>query len=114
MEEEIKKGSKAPVCWIWKLTVEVVALIPATVPLSLKMPGVKAPVLLPVKAKPGVKEPAPLPPLVTANVPVQLGTKVRVLAVLVLMPMTMLVSEVVATWTPGPVKEDMEVKAEVR
>ena len=39
----------------------------------------------------------PVPPLATDNWPVKLGTKVRVLAVEVLMLMTMLASLVVAT-----------------
>ena len=69
---------------------------------------------LPVKTKPGVKEPAPVPPLATDRVPVQPGTKVKVLAVDVLILMTMLVSEPVATEMAGPVKAEMEVKAEVR
>ena len=108
------KGSRAPVCWMLKLTVEEVALIPATVPLSLNNPGVKAEVPCPVKTKPGVKVPAPLPPLLTAKVPVQVGTKVKVLAVVVLTLMSMLVSELVATWIAGPVREEMEVRAVVR
>jgi hypothetical protein len=37
-----------------------------------------------------------------------------VLAVVVEMLRVMLVSVVVATWMPGPVKADREVKAEVR
>ena len=56
----------------------------------------------------------PVPPLEGANTPVQPGIKVKVLAVVVLMLMVMLVSVVVATWIAGPVKEEIEVKAEVR
>ena len=41
-EEEMLNGSKAPVPWMLKETVEEVALAPATVPLSIKMPVVKA------------------------------------------------------------------------
>ncbi len=44
----------------------------------------------------------------SASVPVQPGTKVRVLAVLVFIEMVMLVSEVVATATAGPVRAEME------
>ncbi len=114
MEEEIKKGSKLAVCWIWKLTVEVVALMPTLVPSSLSLPGRKALVALPVKTKPGVKEPAPLPPLATANVPVQPGTKVKVLAVLVETEIKTLVSELVATWMDVPVIPETWVMAVVR
>jgi hypothetical protein len=52
---------------------------------------------LPVKTKPGVKLAAPVPPLFTASCPVQLGIKVRVLAVVVDILIRILVSEVVAT-----------------
>ena len=110
----MRKGSRAPVCWIWKLTVEEVAPMPATVPLSRRMPGRIALVELPVKTKPGVKLPAPLPPLLTASVPVHPGIKVKVLAVVVETLMSMLVSEVVATWIAGPLIPETWVMAEVR
>ena len=97
-----------------KLTVEEVALMPATVPSSLKAPLRKGLVALPVKTKPGVKLEAPLPPLLTESWPVKLGTKVKVLAVEVLMEIKMLVSEEVEMWRPGPVRPETEVMAEVR
>ena len=56
----------------------------------------------------------PVPPLATDSWPVKLGTKVKVLAVEVLMEIKMLVSEEVAMWMPGPVRAEMEVKAEVK
>ena len=108
------KGSKLEVCWMLKLTVEEVALMPATVPLSLIKPLAMALVPLPIRLKPGAKELAPVPPLPTANWPVKLGTKVKVLAVEVLMLIKMLVSEVVAMAMAGPVRAEMEVIAEVR
>ena len=80
-----------------KVTVEEVALMPATVPLSLIRPLEIALVPLPMRLKPGAKVAAPVPPLATARVPVKLGMKVRVLAVVVEMEITMLVSEEVAT-----------------
>ena len=52
--------------------------------------------------------------LAAARVPVKPGTKVKVLAVVVLTLMVMLVSEEVATWMAGPVRAEIEVKAEVR
>ena len=94
--------------------VEEVALTPATVPLSRITPGLKAPVPCPVRTKPGVKDAAPLPPLLTARVPVKFGIKVRVLLVVVEMEITMLVSEVVATWIEGPLMPETAVMAEVR
>jgi hypothetical protein len=97
-----------------KETVAEVALMPATVPLSLMRPLAIALVLLPVKTNPGAKEPAPVPPLATARVPVKLGMKVRVLAVVVEMEIKMLVSEVVATWIAGPVIPETWVMAEVK
>lgn len=54
-----------------------------------------------------------VPPLAIDSWPVKFGMKVKVLAVVVLMPMTMLVSEVVATCRVGPVRAEREVKAEV-
>lgn len=56
----------------------------------------------------------PVPPLLIANVPVHPGTKVKVFDVVVEMLMVIFVSEVVATWTAGPVKPEKEVSAEVR
>lgn len=56
----------------------------------------------------------PVPPLWTAKVPLQPGIKVKVLEVVVEMERRMLVSEEVATWIAGPVKAEIEVKAEVR
>jgi hypothetical protein len=56
----------------------------------------------------------PVPPRPGANTPVKEGIKVKVLAVVVLMLMTMLVSEVVATEMAGPVRAEMEVRAEVK
>ena len=56
----------------------------------------------------------PVPPLATESCPVKPGTKVKVLAVVVLMLTVMLASEVVATWMAGPVKAEMEVRAEVK
>ena len=91
------KGSRAAVCWMLKETVDDVAVMPATVPLSLMIPGVKAAATLPVKTKPGVKDAAPVPPLATASWPVKLGMKVKVLAVVVEMEIRMLVSEELAT-----------------
>jgi hypothetical protein len=61
----------------------------------------------------GVLEVA-VPPLATAKVPLHPGIKVKVLAVVVEMLIAMLVSVVVATWMAGPVKLEIEVKAEVR
>ena len=52
--------------------------------------------------------------LAAAKVPVKPGTKVKVLAVEVLTLMVMLVSVVVAMWILGPVRAEMEVRAEVR
>lgn len=97
-----------------KDTVELVALMPTTVPSSLSLPLLKALVPLPVKTKPGAKEEAPLPPLPTESWPVKDGMKVRVLAVEVEILIKMLVSEVVATWITGPVRPDTELMAEVR
>ena len=108
------KGSRLEDWRILKETVEEVALTPATVPLSLKTPTVMAPVLCPVKTKPGVKLAAPEPPLATESWPVHPGTKVRVSAVVVLMLIRMLVSEEVATWRAEPVRPETEVKAEVK
>ena len=107
------KGSRLEVCWIWKLMVEEVALMPATVPLSLMTPLAMV-VPAPIKSKPGAKAEAPVPPLVTAKVPVKLGTKVKVLAVVVLMEIKMLVSEEVATWIRGPVMPEIVVRAAVK
>ena len=90
------KGSRPPPVWMRKETVEEVALIPATKPLFLIRPLIRL-VPLPMMSKPGAKEEAPVPPLFTPNVPVKLGIKVRVLAVLVLIEITMFVSEPVAT-----------------
>jgi hypothetical protein len=42
LDEATLKGSKVAPAWRLKLIVEVVALMPATVPLSLMIPGVKA------------------------------------------------------------------------
>ena len=56
----------------------------------------------------------PVPPLATESCPVKPGTKVKVLAVVVWMLTVMLASEVVATWMAGPVKAEMEVRAEVK
>ena len=69
---------------------------------------------LPNKMSPAVKALAPVPPLATESRPVKPGMKVRVLAVVVEMLMVMLVSLPVATWTAGPVRAEMEVRAEVR
>ena len=114
-EEATLKGSVVPaVPWTLKLMVLEVALTPATVPLSRIMPGVKAPVPWPVKTKPGVKLPAPLPPLATDRVPVKLGMKVKVLAVVVEILIRMLVSELVATWIEGPLIPETAVMAEVK
>ena len=109
------KGSTAPLLpWTLKEIVEEVAFTPATVPLSLKIPGARAAVPWPVKTKPGVKEAAPVPPRPTANWPVQPGTKVRVLVVVVLMLKRILVSEELATWMEGPAIPETAVMAEVR
>ena len=97
-----------------KLTVAEVAVIPATVPLSRIIPLAMALVPWPVKAKPEIKEAAPEPPLATDSWPVQPGTKVKVLAVVVLMLIKRLVSEELATCTAGPVKAETEVTAEVK
>ena len=67
LEEATLKGSKVPEPWTLKEIVEEVAFTPATVPLSLKIPGAMALVPWPVKTKPGVKEAAPVPPRLTAN-----------------------------------------------
>jgi hypothetical protein len=56
----------------------------------------------------------PVPPLDTESWPVKPGIKVKVLAVVVEMLRVMLVSVLVATWIAGPVKAEMEVKAEVK
>ncbi len=56
----------------------------------------------------------PVPPLATDSWPVKPGTKVRVLGVVVLMLMVILASEEVATWIAGPVKPEMEVRADVK
>ena len=108
------KGSKPAEVWMLKDTVAEVALMPATVPLSRIRPTDKALVPLVIRSKPGAKLPAPVPPLATARVPVKEGMKVKVLAVVVEMEMTMLVSEVVATEMAGPVRAEMEVMAELR
>ncbi len=63
VEEELTlKGSMVsfPVPWILKLTVELVALTPATVPLSLKAPWVRELVPFHMETKPGL----PLPMVV--------------------------------------------------
>ena len=108
------KGSRAPVCWMLKDTVDEVAPMPATVPLSRIRPLAMALPALPIKLNPGAKELAPVPPLATESCPVKFGMKVRVLAVVVLMLMTMLVSLPVATAMAGPVRLEMEVNALVR
>jgi hypothetical protein len=63
---------------------------------------------------PLLNDAAPVPPRLTANWPVKPGTKVRVLAVEVLILMVMLVSEVVATAMAGPVRPETEVTAAVK
>ena len=69
---------------------------------------------LPNKTSLEVRLLAPVPPRATESCPVKFGMKVRVLAVVVLMLMTMLVSLPVATAMAGPVRLEMEVNALVR
>jgi hypothetical protein len=56
-EEEMLKGSSVPVPWTLKEMVEEVALIPATVPLSKRMPVLRLLAVVHLATSPGLPEP---------------------------------------------------------
>ena len=56
------KGSSPPPCWIRKETVEEVALMPATVPLSISFPVVNEVPPFQIAVKPLVPLPLIVPP----------------------------------------------------
>ena len=80
VELETLKGSKVVVPWMLKVTVEDVALIPATVPLSLINPWLKVLAPFQIETKPGL----PLPMVVK---PVSVAARVIIPGVEVVMVM---------------------------